>query len=261
MPSLSICIPVKDRSRCVVQGEDFSYAERDAGYWAPMTIYPLPQCLCSIAVARQPLEDWEIVIADFHSEDWPLAEWVETMATPIPVKIVQVDGPFSAGKGLNVAGDNASADNMLFIGADVLVTHELIVEGLARLAKGQLYVPQPTLYKDPAHHWRMVGTEFSGTQFMTREMWQRVGHFPEFRSPGLCDVVWFERAVKMMGDEHIVLQPHAGLFHQWHPHMKAWKCRHYPDAEGDEALKVAAWKAGKFHEHNIPWPPEETPGA
>jgi len=260
MPGLSICIPVKDRSRCVVQGEDFSYAERDAGFWQPRIIYLLPQCVRSIALAREPLEEWEIVIADFHSVDWPLAEWVAIMAAPIPVKIVQVDGPFSAGKGLNVAGDSAAADNMLFIGADVVVTHGLIADGLSHLARGELYVPQPTLYKDPAHHWTMVGTEFSGTQFMTRAMWQRVGHFPEFRSPGLCDVAWFERAKNLMGDK-VVIEPHGGLFHQWHPHTRAWKCQHYPDAERDEGLKREAWKAGKFREHDMPWPPQETANA
>ena len=256
MPDLSICIPVKDRSRCVVTHGDLGDAEREAGYAVPRTCYWLPNCIRSIALAAMPTDDWEIVVVDFASTDWPLKEWASLMATPVPFVHYWSPQPFSAGLGLNEAGKHAASDNLLFLGADCLVTRQLILDGLGSLAKGVAYVPQPVLYKDPDHKWIEQGTAFSGTDFLTREMWERTGPFPEFRSPGLCDVVWFERARVALGDDHIHIAPHPGLFHQWHPHRKEWTCRHYPDWQKDDAMKREAWKAGRF-KTDISWPPKE----
>jgi len=254
VPDLSICIPCKNRSRCAVRPEDYSCEEIDNGHKELRTIYPLPNCIRSIALSAMPGDDWEIVIADFGSDDWPLSEWVALMATPVPVRIVQVDEPFSAGKGLNVAAANARADNLLFLATDMLVNRAVMVEGMKRLREGLLYIPQPTIYKDPDHTKLVPGSELSGTDFICKAMFAEVGPFPEFRSNGLGDSAWFERATIVLGPQRFLLEAHAGLFHQWHPHRPEWKNRHYPHWQEDEAKKHAAWKAGQFQEGHMEWP-------
>lgn len=71
---LSICIAHKNRS-CVNIGGGFRYL--------------LPNCIRALANTMLPDDLIEIVVADWHSTDWYLRDWIYHMAVPATVKIVE----------------------------------------------------------------------------------------------------------------------------------------------------------------------------
>jgi len=236
MSQLSICIPSKNRSRVEVEGRILNL---------------LPKCIASLRAAWREGDDWQIVVADFQSDDWPLNDWIDDAAAPIPVKVMAIEGPFSAGKGLNVAATHATHENLLFLGADMLVDRATMVAGLRHLRNSVIYVPMPMVAMDPEHKDLQFGTLAVGTMFITHTLFGRVGDFPEFRSHGLCDTVWVERGEALNMLRRLECQP--GLIHQWHPYTEEFMNRHYPDWRSDNDKKLAAWKAGKFKE-SLAWP-------
>ena len=95
---ISICITVKNRSR-VKTGE--------------RELHLFPNCVKSIVKSFVPEIPCELVVTDWESDDWPLRGWLEEAARPIPVQIITIKGPFSRGKGRNLAAYKAKG-NMIF---------------------------------------------------------------------------------------------------------------------------------------------------
>ena len=89
---LSVCITVRNRSLVKV---------------GRSTLRLLPNCIDSLRAALLERSDVELVISDWESDDWPLRDRVPDAANPIPSTLVTVTGPFSRGRGLNVAADAA----------------------------------------------------------------------------------------------------------------------------------------------------------
>ncbi len=58
---LSFCVTVKNRSRVDVDGRRLEL---------------FPACVASIVAACVDRVDAELVVADWRSDDWPLAEWL-----------------------------------------------------------------------------------------------------------------------------------------------------------------------------------------
>ncbi len=229
MSKLSVCIPVKNYSCVEIDGR--------------MT-YPLPNCIRALVHALAPGFDAEIVIADFGSDDWPLDEWVHIMARPVVVRVVPVDGDFSVGRGFNIAADNAESDRLLFLGADMLVSRDLIIKGHALLDKGTAYFPLVWSCTNPEHTEGRERPFGRGNVFMTTAMREKLGPWREFGSHGKSDCLMFHRAEK-----HYEVECSLGpqFYHQWHPDDPEWKNRNYPKGWAkDSETKEAAYKAHKL---------------
>src|SRR5215510_8347818 len=101
---LSICTTIKNRSRVTVEGRE---------------LLLFPRCVESIRASVGRELPCELVVADWGSDDWPLDEWLPGAASPIPVRIIQLDGTFSRGRGLNAAARAARGDLYFFADSDV----------------------------------------------------------------------------------------------------------------------------------------------
>jgi len=190
---ISICITVKNRSRVQVGEHE---------------LYLFPNCVRSIVESVGEDLPCELVVADWHSDDWPLEEWLEDACYPIPVKIIQVDGSFSRGRGLNVAARVAAGEALLFLDADMLLDATVLVRGLQCLRDRQAFFPIVLSYLDAEH---------------------KSGGWPDYDSWGLEDTHFYERIASHV---EIVREQAPGLRHQWHPEDIFWKDRYsakYPD--------------------------------
>src|SRR5437879_2395376 len=124
---LSICVTIKNRSRATIDHRRLSL---------------FPNCVASVVRSLASYPCSELVIADWRSDDWPLADWVEQAAAPVPVRVLSVDAPgFSRGKGLNRAASAAKGDALLFLDADCLLCETLIARGLECIRQGKAYYP------------------------------------------------------------------------------------------------------------------------
>src|SRR3954471_21299859 len=100
-PALSVCVCLKNRARVAHDGR-------------VLTLFP--NCVRSLAEAASAIREVgsiELVVADFHSDDWPLSEWLAAAAGALPVRVVPVDGAFSRGRGINRAVTEAASDQLL----------------------------------------------------------------------------------------------------------------------------------------------------
>src|SRR5687767_14974007 len=77
---ISICIAIKNRSRVVLEDRELRL---------------FPNCVASIVESVNASSSFELIVADWDSDDWPLSEWLADAASPIPVRIVRMTGGFS----------------------------------------------------------------------------------------------------------------------------------------------------------------------
>jgi hypothetical protein len=198
-PELSICVTVKNRSRVRADGRE-------------LTLFP--NCVRSIVHAVPPELSCELVVADWESDDWPLAEWLEETARPLPVRLVTPRGPFSRGGGRNVAAQAARAPTLLFLDADVLLCREVVTRGLRIVGEGKAYFPIFYYFLDPEHArgwWWDFGF---GQCMVTSAVYQRSGGWPEYFTWGKEDDDFFDRIASVAP---VVRERVDGFHHQWHP--------------------------------------------
>ncbi|MEO8494733.1 MAG: glycosyltransferase [Planctomycetota bacterium] len=203
-PILSVCVSVKNRSR-------LRYGESE--------LEPFPNCVRSLRAATESVGPLELVVADFQSDDWPLADWLQSYSTDkFRIRIVTVAGPFSRGRGLNVAARNATCDNLFLCDADILVSSEALTYGSEMLGLGKVSFPICRYTHEDARlaFWQNHGF---GLVFVHRTHLDAVGGVPEFESWGGEDDLLRDRLKHRVA---IARERVAGLFHQWHPDH----CRH-----------------------------------
>jgi glycosyltransferase involved in cell wall biosynthesis len=155
----------------------------------------------------------ELVIADFHSDDWPLSEWLEQVAGELHFRVVQVDGPFSRGRGLNLAVAQAASDRLFLGDADILIDPAALRRSIEILDGGLVWFPICRYLNEAGQldSWNEFGFGLVGIH---RSTFDASGGLPEFYSWGGEDYLFFERLalhvplVRELGD---------GLDHQWHP--------------------------------------------
>jgi len=196
---LSICLTVKNRSRLLVDGRELRL---------------FPNCVRSIARAMPSEVPCELVVADWQSDDWPLGEWLEEAARPLPVRLATVEGAFSWGRGRNVAAQAARAPILLFLDADVLLCRDVVTRGLRVVGEGKSYFPIFYYFLDPEHErgaWWHYGY---GQCMATRAIYERSGGWPEDYTYGQEDTEFFRR---MASVAHAVREKVDGFYHQWHP--------------------------------------------
>jgi glycosyltransferase involved in cell wall biosynthesis len=211
---------VKNRSRVIADGAELRL---------------FPNCVTSIVSSIPAGIECELVVADWQSDDWPLAEWLERAANPIPVTVLTLSGAFSRGAGRNAAARAAKGDLLFFLDADCLICEQLVREGLAALANKQAYFPVVYSFNDREHTygwWRHRGF---GNAMVSREAFETAGGFPEYGFWGREDVEFFE-SVRRIQD--VVRQEVAGFYHQWHPNDFSWK-NHYGQPSPIEELNEA----------------------
>jgi hypothetical protein len=205
---ISICITVKNRSRLTVDGH-------------VLTLFP--NCVESIvdSVARR--RDCELVVTDWRSDDWPLTKWLEQAARPLPVRLLELQGPFCRGRGRNEAARAAQGETLLFLDADTLLCPAVVQSGASHVLQGKAYFPVLYSFKGPEHArgwWRRTGY---GNCMLSRTTYELVGPWPEYATWGAEDTHFYQHVVQVC---KVVRDEVPGFYHQWHPDDLAWKDRY-----------------------------------
>ncbi len=205
-PLLSVCVSLKNRSRVQHEGRELRL---------------FPRCVESLAKAARSLSQdgpVELVVADFHSDDWPLAEWIDDAAGGLQLQVLQVSGDFSRGRGINVAAEHARSECLFLCDADILVTPESLRRGLQSCSRDAALFPifqHLTAEGEPA---RLAAMGY-GSAFVSRSVFRTAGGVPEFQSWGGEDDLFRDRVARLVRVEREHIE---GFYHQWHPE----RCRH-----------------------------------
>lgn len=228
---LSICTTVKNRSRVQVGGRELRL---------------FPNCVDSIVRARGVKINLELVVADWESDDWPLAEWLRDAAHPIPVRVSTLSGTFSRGRGLNVAAKAALGDCLFFLDSDALVGEDVLEWGIATVRKGNAYFPVPYSFNDPEHrsgYWRHSGF---GHCMLSKQAFDNLGGWPEYSSWGSEDDFWG----KVKASLPVVREEVSGFYHQWHPDDIDFKNRYGEESDTVRRARARA-QQGKLETEAI----------
>jgi hypothetical protein len=205
-PLISVCVALKNRSR----------VPSEAGI-----LELFPKCVRGLAQLHEAVGPIELVIADFHSDDWTLEDWLEREAGAMKVHRLEMDGQFSRGRGMNAAVEAAESSQILIYDADMLMDETAFITGLAILAEGEegtafFPVIQNLAPNGNTDDW--YETSF-GMVFLPKETFLVAGGIPEFQNWGGEDEILYEKVAQISRVERFKL---AGLNHQWHP----ISCRH-----------------------------------
>jgi hypothetical protein len=157
-------------------------------------------------------------VADFHSDDCPLAEWLEKEAGPMPCRRLDISGSFSRGRGMNEAVRAARSPLVLIYDADMVMSEEAFITALSILAKREAFFP---IIQNLDQHGETDGWYDAslGMVFLSKETVLTAGGLPTFSNWGGEDEVLYEEGAKTSPVERFKLK---GLKHQWHPVA----CRH-----------------------------------
>lgn len=200
-PVLSICVSLKNRSRVIHEGRDLAL---------------FPNCVRSLADsidAIRKVGPVELIVADFWSDDWPLAEWLVDAGGGLQICVVTVEGSFSRGRGLNVAATHAKCDRLFLCDADIMIGPKALRRALEVIEQGNVWLPI-CRYLDEAgglEKWQDFGY---GIAALNRLLFDAAGGVPEYQSWGGEDVVFFERLAL---HTTIVREQCEELNHLWHP--------------------------------------------
>jgi len=205
---LSICTTIKNRSRLTVEGRE---------------LLLFPKCVESIRASVDDDLPCELVVADWHSDDWPLLEWLPGAASPIPVRVLQLDGPFSRGRGLNAAAGAARSDLLFFADTDVLLCSKLIRSGIEHSRSRRAYFPIVFCYDSPLHTTGSWSDGGFGHCLISRESFENAGRWPEYSAWGREDKEFW---AAVSSRQPAVRERVAGFCHQWHPDDPDWKNRY-----------------------------------
>ena len=205
---LSICTTIKNRSRLTVDGRELCL---------------FPRCVESIRASVGQDLPCELVVADWHSDDWPLDRWLPEAASPIPVRIIQLDGIFSRGRGLNAAARAATWDLFFFADTDALLCRKVIRSGVEHGRNGKAYFP--ILYSYDSIH-ETTGRSCDGGFghcCIRKDSFESAGGWPEYSSWGREDKEFW---ATVSARSPAVREKVAGFYHQWHPDDPDWKNRY-----------------------------------
>lgn len=202
-PQLSICVSLKNRSRIAVGSKVLNL---------------FPNCLRSIGVAAAGMGPVEVVIADFGSDDWPLSEWIPRNLPGLDVKVINAEGSFSRGRGLNLAAAAATGRVLMLSDADLLISEDALRHGLAAVEAGSTSFP---MFRHLREDGTPAGLEVDGfgIVFISPALFHAVGGMPEFESWGGEDNLFHDRISRI---SPVIREGSEGLRHQWHPEI----CRH-----------------------------------
>lgn len=207
-PAISICVTVKNRSKVQAEGRELRL---------------FPNCVASIVESARDKFNCELVVTDWESDDWPLAEWLPDAAKAFPLQLLPLTGKFSRGAGRNAAAKVARSRHLFFLDADCLICPAVLQEGVQAVSANQAFFPVLYSFKDPMHRdgwWRHQGY---GNCIVQRDVFDKVGGFPEYGYWGREDVDFFNQ---VRAHQDVVRKEVPGFYHQWHPDDFEWKNRY-----------------------------------
>jgi len=200
-PALSVCVCLKNRAR-VEHGR--------------RVLSLFPNCVRALAEAASALPEVgpiELVVADFHSDDWPLSEWLAGAAGALPVRVVPIDEAFSRGRGINRAVAEAASERLLLFDADMLIQPGAVRRAIEVVGQGRVWLPI-CRYLDEQGGLEFWNENGFGIAAIRRATLDAAGGIPEFESWGGEDQVFFGRLAL---HAELVRERSEGLVHQWHP--------------------------------------------
>ncbi|MEM6258481.1 MAG: glycosyltransferase [Planctomycetota bacterium] len=203
-PDLSVCVSLRNRSAVAYEGA-----------YLPL----FPNSVEALArAARSGGYRVELVVADFDSDDASPRDWINDLADGLQVQLLQVDGGFSRGKGLNQAAELARSKRLLLSDADVLIDRDALDRAIEVINEGKAWFPVFHCYNErgEAEFWLDDGYGIVG---LHRDLYNQSNGVPEFESWGGEDDLFFDRVHRLGGT---IRERWAGLRHQWHPDV----CRH-----------------------------------
>jgi glycosyltransferase involved in cell wall biosynthesis len=223
-PILSVCVSLKNRSRVVHEGRDLAL---------------FPNCVRSLADAVkgiQKIGPVELVVADFASDDWPLAEWLVEAAGELQINVLPVEGSVSRGRGLNLAAANARCDRLFLCDADIIIELKALRRALEVIDRGHVWLPICRYLDEKGgfEKWQEFGY---GIAALNRSMFDAAGGVPEYYSWGGEDVLFFER----LALHTVIVREQCGeLNHQWHPGDLRFEHYKYPVKSDFKQHRAAA---------------------
>jgi len=197
---LSICITTKNRSKVQIRKDK--------------ALYLFPQCIDSIAESFSLRDKFEVVIADWESDDWPIKNWITDRLPNVPIHLLTIesDKGFSRGKGRNIAAQHALGDKLLFLDADMIVNHNVINKGIRLTRNGQAFYP--TIKYEVNEQGKQIIHEGGGNLFISKDDFDKTGGWPEYWSYGFEDV---DFVTKVKSVTSILTDVNSSMLHQWHP--------------------------------------------
>ena len=189
-----------------------------------MSLFPI--CLRSLNRSLSQLGiNAEVIITDFHSDDWPLREWVPGVfeenlcggkwggAGVVEHTIIDVDGDFNRGKGRNIAARAATGRVLFFLDADMIVSPDTIA-ATGRAAPGSAVFPLVREYRDQGHTDLSEVRYGTGNCFVSREDYFKTRGWLEWEKWGFED--W--GFMVTVSNHATIFRPSIPTFiHQWHP--------------------------------------------
>ena len=209
--TLSVCVVHKQRSVICAGGRQIEL---------------FPRCIDSLneAVAESGI-DTEIIVVDWpvHRDRHGLSRWF-AKRVKIPATVITARKAFSKGRGCNAAARRAKGDVLFFLDCDMLVTAEVLRKGVDWVKRGKAYFPG-YLAIDAHGIPLKPRSPGAGNAFMSPEMFERLGGWPEKETWGNFDRPvwnWFNEhglAAEPLYEREIV----PGFLHMYHPKFVGWK--------------------------------------
>lgn len=207
---ISILIPHKLRSR--VELEDGKI------------LHLFPNMINSLKASIKDIVDikFELIIADFGSDDYPLLKWLDTQEYGIKTTVLDYsqDPIFNRGRALNIAAKQANGDLLCLMDTDMLLGKEFWEEGLKAINANLAYFPVCYSYSNPEHTegwWRTSGY---GMSIIKKEWFNEVGGIKENHVWGREDDD-FVRKIARITKIYRPMVPN--YFHQYHDNSLEFK--------------------------------------
>jgi glycosyltransferase involved in cell wall biosynthesis len=215
--TLSICVPLKNRTAIDVQYE---------GKVLHLELFA--NCARKLFEIIEPDDRWELVVADFRSDDVDVAQLLSDLSRNsdrpnLRIKHVCCEPPFNCGRGRNLAAQASSGELLFFMDADLTFAHRGTFDTAYRVVVelGKAYFPIIETYLDPAHAAHKPRPYGKGNVFMSRRHWEE-RKWIERNAWGREDDEMFDYfAAKGLAYRDQT----QSLFHQWHPNDLAFKSR------------------------------------
>ena len=216
MPSpISIIIPIKNRTIFTVEHKGKSHELR-----------LFEKCLESLFSMCTTDDRWEIVIIDFGSTDVSMKTWISMRNSPFQctIRLVQGEGTFSKGKGINIGVEHSSYPTLLMLDTDMEIKTRALFEDIETnvVKNGNVFFPICYSYTNPQHTEGFKRDTGTGVYSIQRSMFRPIMENTSWGNEDTENYNFFlkqKKVVRMYYDEDYV--------HQWHPDSLEFKNKYY----------------------------------
>ena len=235
---ISFCISVKNRSKLsivwngITRNKVFVSSYKDKPISLDLEL--LKNCIKSIVFSQIDKVKFEIIIVDFNSTDDPPKEWILSIIPKnIDSKIINKNGNFSRGLGLNIAANTATGNILFFTDADMLFSKELISQVIfIVMKKNKAFFPICYSYLTPFHQEGWVRSEGWGNLAIL--------------TTNFNGLSWWEKNSWGSEDDHMKDQLKKNyhrcegikFYHQWHPEGE-FKTKFYQKEHNKFSIVIA----------------------